>query len=456
MSFQLRAGDHMKLRRQVHRRIAGFLLCCGVLATAPAAAQTVTRVHQLEPGEGVFAYSRISPSGRYLAYSAERRQGRQTLRTVKVLDLKTGELLFTEPGIDPYWSPDERRIIYLSYQVPAAPSVSVLTLATKAVTRDVAAVELGDYFSWADAGGRDLILTITGNYYYLQGNRAEVPARRVTSCPGIGMGERPLISKDGRRITAFVGGSLVVRSLADCQGVLDTRIPGGKADFSWDGRYIAFHAPKPDAREYEIQIVDLQQRTLRRLDSLPGSSVFPSWTSDGRLSFRYDAEDYHGFVIVSGALDAVEAPLDSSRRVDADPVWNDLFPRSPAPAGAAMVLVWSTWSAHSEDALKALSRFSTQPGSLPADRVAVRHTLDISSTPEDAQRMMAEWQVRIPEIARTATPAFALRTATQMPMYLLFDGHRLVGERLGAQTAEELNVWWQQHRRHERGESRGH
>lgn len=434
---------------QSHSRIAGFLLCCAVLAAAPAAAQTVTRVHQLEPAEGVFAYSRISPSGRYLAYSAERRQGRQTLRTVKIIDLKTGELLVTEPGIDPYWSPDERRIIYLSYQDPDAPSVSVLTLATKAVRRDVAPVDLGDYFSWADVGGRDLILTIRGNYYYLQRDRAELPTRRVTCCPGIGMGERPLISKDGRQITAFVRGNLVVRSLADCQDVLDTRIPGGKADFSWDGRYIAFHAPKPDSRGYEIQIVDLQQRTLRRLDSLPGSSVFPSWTSDGRLSFRYDAQDYQGFVMVSGALDALEAPLESSRRVDAEPAWNDLFPRSAAPAGAAMVLVWSTWSAHSEDALKALHRFSTERGSVPADGVTVRRTLDISSKPEDAQRMIAEWQVRIPEIERTATLAFALRTATQMPMYLLFDGGRLVGERLGAQTAEELNAWWLQHRRHD-------
>jgi hypothetical protein len=439
----------MKHRRQVHSRIVGFLLCCALLAAAPAAAQTTTRVHQLEPGEGVFAYSRISPSGRYLAYSAERRQGRLTLRTVKVIDLKSGELLFTEPGIDPYWSPDERRIIYLSYQEPDAPSVSVLTLATKAVTRDVAPVELGDYFSWADVSGRDLILTIRGNYYNLRGDRAELPARSVTSCPGIGMGERPLISKDGRRITAFVRGSLVVRSLADCEDVLDTRIPGGKADFSFNGRYIAFHAPKPDSRGYEIQIVDLQQRTLRRLDGLPGSSVFPSWTSDGRLSFRYDAEDYQGFLMASAVLDAPEAPLESSRRVDAEPAWNDLFPRSPAPAGAAMVLVWSTWSAHSEDALKALHRFSAERGSVPADRVAIRRTLDISSKPEDAQRMIAEWQVRIPEIERTPTLAFALRTATQMPMYLLFDDGRLVGERLGAQTAEQLNAWWRQHRRHD-------
>jgi hypothetical protein len=41
-------------------------------------------------------------------------------------------------------------------------------------------------------------------------------------------------------------------------------------------------------------------------------------------------------------------------------------------------------------------------------------------------------------------------------MYLLFDGDRLIGERLGAQTAEELHAWWLQHRRHELAGSRGH
>jgi hypothetical protein len=422
---------------------AAAILLCSFLGAVRADAQTVARVHELAPDEGVFAYSRISPSGRYLAYSAERRQGRQVLRTIRIVDLMTGELLFSEPGIDAYWSPDERRIIYLSYRDPGAPAVSVLTLATKAVTRGVAPVGLGDYFSWADAAGRDLILTIRGNYYYLQGDRAVMPAGRVSECQGIGMGERPLISKDGRRITVFVRGRLVVRGLDNCEGVLDTQIAGGKADFSWDGRYIAFHAPKPDASGYEIQIVDVQRRTVRRLDRLPGSSVFPSWTADGRLSFRYDADDYRGFVIVSGALDAPERPLAGGTRVAAEPSWNELFPRSPAPAGAAIVLVWSTWSAHSEDALKALQRFSNEAaGTRSSAPVAVRSTLDISSKSEDADRMRSQWQIRVPELERSASPVFARRTATQMPMYLLFENGQVVGERLGAQTAAELTDWW--------------
>jgi len=70
--------------------------------------------------------------------------------------------------------------------------------------------------------------------------------------------------------------------------------------------------------------------------------------------------------------------------------------------------------------------------------------------------MMPEWQVPIREIERTATLAFALRTSTQMPMYLLFHGHRLVGERLGAHTAEELNESSLQHRRHDLAAAKGH
>lgn len=432
----------MTVHRHLWRSLAAVLLCGSALHGGRAEAQTVARIHELEADEGVFAYSRISPSGRYLAYSAERREGRQVLRTVKVIDLMTGKLLFSEPGIDAYWSPDERRIIYLSYRDERSPAVSVLTLATGAVARGVAPVDLGDYFSWADAGGRDLILTIRGNYYNLQGDRALLPARRVSDCPGIGMGERPLISKDGRRITAFVRGRLVVRGLDNCDEILDTQIPGGKADFSWDGRYIAFHAPKPDASGYEIQIVDLQKRTVRRLGSLPGSSVFPSWTSDGRLSFRYDADDYHGFVIVTGALEAPERPLANATRVATEPSWEDLFPRSPVPAGAAMVLVWSTWSAHSEDALKALARFASETARARAGGpLTVRSTLDISSDPEDAGRMRARWDIRVPEIERIPSALFARRTATQMPMYLLFENGRLIGDRLGAQTAAELAAW---------------
>jgi Tol biopolymer transport system component len=165
-------------------------------------------VYELASDKGVFAYSRISPDGRFLAYASEARNivsGSGRSQVVTVVDLLEETVVFEEPGIDAYWSPDGQRMIYLSY--------------------------------------RDAVNTV------------------------------------------------VVRSLADCADVLDTGLPGAKADFSWDGRYIAFHAPNTSGRGYEIQVVDLESRTVRTITRLSGSSFFPSWTRDGRLSFRYDGNE---------------------------------------------------------------------------------------------------------------------------------------------------------------------
>src|SRR6185436_4642518 len=79
-----------------------------------------TRAYALQPAEGVFAYSRISPDGNYLAYASltydttrpPRQQSPENLYatpgiatdmgTVTVVDLKNGKVLFKEGGIDAY------------------------------------------------------------------------------------------------------------------------------------------------------------------------------------------------------------------------------------------------------------------------------------------------------------------------------------------------------------------
>src|SRR5687767_6912684 len=94
-------------------------------------------LYELKPAEGVFAYSRISPDGHALAYASEARDaGGGLQRTVTVVDLRTRTVLFTEPGIDAYWSPDGRRMIYLAQD--GRQSVSIRDHQTGVVTRDVA------------------------------------------------------------------------------------------------------------------------------------------------------------------------------------------------------------------------------------------------------------------------------------------------------------------------------
>lgn len=45
-------------------------------------------------------------------------------------------------------------------------------------------------------------------------------------------------------MSTFVEGEVVVRHLDDCEGMIRTRMSGAKADFSFDGRFLAFHAEK--------------------------------------------------------------------------------------------------------------------------------------------------------------------------------------------------------------------
>ena len=395
----------------------------------------LVRVLQLDADEGVFAYSRISPDGRLLAYASERRTSAaaRPTRTIRVIDLANGALLFAERGIDAYWSPGGERLIFLSEDPPDRSTVSIRDMRTGVVTRDVAPTDLGDYYSWATIDDRDLIVTILSRYYFLDRNRAILPAAGVVPCPGIGVGSRPLVSKDGRRLSTFVNGWIVVRNLQNCEDIVETGVAGAKADFSWDGRYLAFHAPKPDGGGYEIQVVDIARRTLRRVTNLPGSSFFPSWTADGRLSFRYDGADYHGFMLASDVLVAAESPLPAARAAVARLRWYDLF-AAPLPSpGVILVIVWATWSAHSVDALGAAERYAALAPDVP-----VVTAVDVASRAADVGRMRAEWGVRLPQVATRPSPLWRSGTAAQMPMALVFADGVLVDSRLGAQTDGEL------------------
>ena len=401
------------------------------------------RVFELAPEEGDFAYARLSPDGRTLAYASETASPTQPgriVQTVTVVDLPTRQVLFTEPGIDAYWSVDGQRMIYKSYAA-AAPSVAIRHHATGAITRDVAANALGDYYSWGVRDGRDLILTIRGNYYYLDGDRALPPAA-VQPCEGIGVGERPLLSRDGRRISVFVQGALVIRNLTDCDDIVQTGIPGAKADFSPDGRYVAFHAPKASGEGYRIEVIDLERRTVRTVADLAGSSLFPSWTQDGRLCFRYDGPDYRGFMIASGVLAVPEQPLPSRLVLLPDRrEWADLFPETARPDHRLnLVMVWGTWSAHSPVALSDLQR-AREYFARNAYDVGVLTATDPGSREDDVARLLRRHAIRLPRIPLAPRNLPLTEAHNQIPTTLLFREGRLVDRRLGAQSYDQLREW---------------
>jgi hypothetical protein len=443
------------MRSPATRALIALVVTCALiegrlpgLAASPespsATTPTFARVYPLKAEEGVFAYARISPDGRQLVYASEMPDppgSKAIKRTVTLVDLKTQTILFTAPGIDAYWSNDGTRMIYRSMP-GTGDSVAIRHEDTGVIAHDIAPVNLGDYYSWAVRDGKNLILTIDSHYYYLDGDQGVMPSGRVSPCPGIGVGDRPLISKDGQRITTFVRGDIVVRGLTDCDNILDTGIQGAKADFSWDGRYIAFHVAKPDLKGYEIQVVDTTRRTVRTVTSLPGSSLFPSWTRDGRLCFRYDGEDYRGFMIEDHVLDVSERPLPAGgAKVPAAPRWADLFPETPVPPHRVnLVMIWATWSAHSPQALVDLQRagayFRQQQ-----DDASVWTALEIGSWRTDVDRMRQANGITLPEIPLAPARLTETEALNQIPTTILFRDGVAIDRRLGAQSYDQLRAW---------------
>jgi hypothetical protein len=345
--------------------------------------------------------------------------------------------LFSESGIDAYWSLDGKRLIW-----SADDGVGIRHNDTGEVSHRIAPNNLGDYYSWAVRDGRDLILTIDSKYYYLDGNKAVMPAAGVKDCGApFGTGERPLISKDGKRITTFVKGNIVVRGLDNCDDIFDTGIQGAKADFSWDGRYVAFHALKKEKTGYEIKIVDVQQKTVRTLPGLDGSALFPSWTKDGRLCFRYDGDDFRGFMMASGVLDIAAQPLPVVTSPIPNPrSWRDIFPDTPDDGGLRLVLIWAPWSAHSQLAFGAIDQARTYfARRLP--RVSFVNAADPASSSADVTQQLKEFGVTIPRIPLTQGRMLLTEARNQMPTTLMFKDGVLVDRRLGAQTFDQLRDW---------------
>ena len=407
---------------------------------APPSSPVYTRVYTLKPKEGVFAYARISPDGKTLVYASAKTDARHPQGlglSETIVDLATKRILYTENGLDAYWSPDGKKVIY-SGEV----GVTVRDVWSGTMVRNAAPPGQGDYYSWARRDGKDLILTIDSRYYYLNGDKAVLPIQKVAKCEKIGTGERPLISKDGTRITTFVEGNIVVRGLDNCDDIFDTGIKGAKADFSWDGRYIAFHALKAEGSGYDIQIVDLKDHTIRTLPGLKGSALFPSWTKDGRICFRYDGPDYRGFMMASNVLAVASKPLPAV----AEPLpkhreWNDIFPETQREKHRLnVVLIWAPWSAHSQIAFNELDRAKDYFQAEHAD-ISVAAAADPASAEADIQQQWSAFATQIPRIALASKGLAMTEARNQMPTTLLFRDGVLVDRKLGAQTFDQLREW---------------
>jgi hypothetical protein len=199
---------------------------------------------------------------------------------------------------------------------------------------------------------------------------------------------------------------------------------------------------KREKTGYEIRIVDLQQRTVRTLPGLEGSALFPSWTQDGRLCFRYDGPDFRGFMIANNVLNAPAEPLPAvAEPLPARRAWKDIFPETPAESrGLRLVMIWAPWSAHSLEAFTNLQQareyFQTRGISID-----IREAADPGSPEGDISRQLSDFQVTVPRIPLSQKGLALTEARNQMPTTLLFRDGLLVDRRLGAQSFEQLREW---------------
>jgi hypothetical protein len=170
--------------------------------------------------------------------------------------------------------------------------------------------------------------------------------------------------------------------------------------------------------------------------------MFPNWTRDGRLCFRYDGDDYRGFVMANDVLSVPARALPAvPRHVPARRAWADVFPETALPAHRLnLVLVWSAWSAHSPDALTSLqsARAEFERDSLD---VGVMTAMDPGSEPDDIQRLVERYHIDLPRIP-LARARFSLTEGdNQIPATLIFRDGQLLDRRLGAQSTTQLRSW---------------
>jgi hypothetical protein len=355
---------------------------------------------------------------------------------LRIHDLKSHRVIYEERGIDGYWSPSGESLVYKA-KLHDSYSVSIWNRHTGKITRDVIATSLGDYYSWGANGQQNTLLTINGWFVSIAANHAASAPQHIPECEGIGRGARPLVSRDGRRVSVFVGDELVLRNLRDCADIVRTGVVAAKADWSRDGRFLAFHTSKKSREGYDIGIFDQLTFTFRRI-TLDGSSYFPSWTDDNALVFRYQGPEYSGFMradeVLSSPTETALTPSYLRNRSNIYRQWKSVLPA----AGTVVVLLWSSWSSHSSDALHEFSNGVFDCPARDCRRVAA---YDPSSPAQDVARLLSGITGQIPVVKAPWQAVLAAGGINQSPSYLLFHNGCFAARALGSLSAIELQGW---------------
>jgi len=226
-------------------------------------------------------------SGR-IAYITSTRQGRQSNHKLQVSDADgfNAQTIASsvEPLMSPAWSPDGRKIAYVSFEKKSA-AIYVQTLATGERSRVAEFPGINGAPSWSPDGSK-LALTLSkdGNPDIYVLNLLTRSLSKLTT--SFAIDTEPTWSPDGRNIvfTSDRGGKPQLYIMSS-QGGQERRLTfsgnyNAKASFSPDGRYIAMvHG---NGNDYRIAVMDLASKSFNVLTD-GRSDESPSFAPNGSM-----------------------------------------------------------------------------------------------------------------------------------------------------------------------------
>mgnify|MGYP001809713760 CR=1 FL=1 len=274
---------------------AAAALCFGPMATAqPSRSFTAADLFQLEQATD----PQVRPDGRQVVYvraSADIATDR-TRRAIWIVDAATGaqQPLVAGPGahMSPRWSPDGKRLAYVSTSEGGSPQLFVRWMETGATSRIATLESAPDAIAWSPDGRSIAFLAFVGDEGLKLSHGAPPPK------PEGATWAEPLKVITGLRYRTDSEGLLSPGAaqifVVSAEGGTPRQLTTGAFDtigqLSWtpDGTKILFGGSRETGWEHDPGLVDLYSVTVadgavRRLTDRYGPDAFPRVSPDGKL-----------------------------------------------------------------------------------------------------------------------------------------------------------------------------